>query len=66
MKMTTERYCIVSKSFPLMFCDEKGYECDDIEDAAFFLIKKTCEDELNTYDEPENFQILNVKVTYEF
>ena len=66
MKMTKERYCIASKTFPLMFQDGEGYGCDDIEDAMLFLTKKTCEDELDIFDKPENFQILNVKVTYEF
>ncbi len=65
MKITKERYCIASKSFPLMFY-ENGIDCDDIEDITLFLNKKACEDELETYDEPEEFQILKVQVTYEF
>lgn len=65
MKITKEKYCIASKSFPLMFYEE-GVEYDDIEDLVLFTSKKACEDELKDYDEPEECQILRVLVTYEF
>lgn len=66
MKIVKERYCIASKSFPLTFQGGEGYECDDIEEAMLFFTKKDCEYELDIFDEPENFQILKVEVTYEF
>lgn len=65
MKLVKERYCIASKSFPLMFYEE-GTEYDDIEDLVLFMNEKACEDELNRYNDPEECQILKVKVTYEF
>ena len=64
MIIKEDKYCIVSKSFPLKFMKD-GEEWDTIYD-IYLEDKKACEDELNTYDEPEEFQILNVKVTYEF
>lgn len=64
MKIVKEKYCIASKSFPLMFYEE-GVEYDDIED-LYLTTKEDCERELNTYDEPKECQILKVKVTYEF
>ena len=30
------------------------------------MSKEMCEDELGTYEEPEEFHILKVQVTYEF
>lgn len=64
MKLVKEKYCIASKSFPLMFFED-GEEYDDIE-AIHLTRKEDCENELKTYDEPEEYQILKVKVTYEF
>lgn len=64
MRVSKEKYCIASKLFPLMFYED-GTEYDDIED-IYLTSKESAEDELNTYDEPEEFQVLKVKVTYEF
>lgn len=64
MIITKEKYCIVSKSFPLKFY-RCGNEVDTLEDDVL-RSKESCEDELKTYDEPEEFHILKVQVTYEF
>lgn len=64
MKISKEQYCIVTKSFPLQFIQD-GEEYDSIDEIAL-MDKKYCENELETYDEPELFQILKVQVTYEF
>lgn len=64
MIITKERYCIASKSFPLMFYQE-GEEYDDIEDIYLYGSKTSCENEMAIYDYPEEYQILEVKVTYE-
>lgn len=63
MIVSKEKYCIVSKSFPLKFYTN-GEEHDNIED-VYLMSKENCEDELSTYDEPEEFHILKVKVSYE-
>lgn len=63
MKIVKEKYCIASKSSPLMFYEE-GEEYDDIED-IYLTNKEDCERELKDFDYPEEFQILKVKVTYE-
>ena len=64
MIITKEKYCIASKSFPLKFygC---GNEVDTLEDDVL-MSKEMCEEELGTYEEPEEFHILKVQVTYEF
>ena len=63
MKIIKEKYCIASKSFPLMFYED-GTEHDNIED-IYLTSKEDCENELKTYDEPEECQVLKVRVTYE-
>lgn len=64
MKISKEQYCIVSKSFPLKFMQDGEYY--DSIDEIVLMEQEWCENELQTYDEPELFQILKVQVTYEF
>ena len=64
MIISEEKYCIASKEFPLKFY-RCGNETDYFEH-DLLRSKESAEDELNTYDEPEEYQILKVKVTYEF
>lgn len=64
MKLVKEQYCIISKSFPLQFMQD-GDRYDSI-DEIVLMEKEWCENELETYDEPELYQILKVQVTYEF
>lgn len=64
MIISEEKYCIVSKEFPLKFyCDGEG---TDVLKHNVLMSKENCEYELSTYDDPEEFHILKVKVTYEF
>ena len=63
MKIVKEKYCIASKSFPLMFYEE-GEEYDDIED-IYLTSEDMCINNLQIFDYPEECQILKVKVTYE-
>lgn len=64
MIITKEKYCIATKSFPLMFL-YGGTELDTLDDDVLTVSKEYCENELRTYDEPENYQILKVTVSYE-
>lgn len=64
MIIKKEKYCIVGKSFPLKFMYD-GNEYDTITE-IMLMDKDECENELKTYDEPEENQIIKVKVTYEF
>ena len=63
MKIEKTMHCIASKMFPLKFY-RCGNETDELEDDVLRTYE-SCVDELKTYDEPEEFQILAVKVTYE-
>ena len=63
MIVSKEKYCITSKNFPLKFY-HCGEETDELGDDVL-KSKEYCENELETYDEPEAFQILKVRVTYE-
>ena len=58
------KFCIASKSFPLKFFYE-GYEHDTLDDIVL-RTNKECLEEIETYDTLDNFQILPVRVTYEF
>lgn len=64
MIIKEEKYCIVRKEFPLKFMYD-GNEYNSIKDIVL-MDKDECEDELQTYDEPEENQIIKVIVTYEF
>lgn len=64
MIIKKEKYCIASKTFPLKFF-MFGVEHDSIDDSLLLVSKEECEEELKTYDEPEECQILKVVVTYE-
>ena len=64
MIIEDEKYCIVEKTFPLNFyVDGYGYSRFG---SDVLYEKEACEAELATYDEPNNFQIIKVKITYEF
>lgn len=64
MIIKEEKYCIVRKSFPLKFMQD-GDEYDTIQEIVL-MDKEYCENELKTYDEPEENQIIKITVTYEF
>ena len=64
MIIKEEKYCIIRKSFPLKFMQD-GNECNSIKD-VWLMSQDECEKELQTYDEPENYQIIKVEVAYEF
>lgn len=64
MIISKDKYCIISKSFPLKFYRD-GYGIDNLED-DMLMSEEECQDELSTYDEPDGFHILKVQVTYEF
>lgn len=63
MIISKEMYCIASKSFPLKFY-RCGNETDELE-LDVLRSKESCEDELQTYDEPETFQILKIQLSFE-
>lgn len=65
MIIKKEKYCIASKTFPLKFYSS-GEERDHIDDEFVLMSKEACDNELKTYDDPEECQILKVVVTYEF
>lgn len=68
MIIKKEKYCIASKSMPLLFYDNEGYAYDDFDSNAGYILrddKFECERELETYDEPEKFQIIKINATYE-
>lgn len=66
MIIENKKYVIATKSFPLEFDDGSGNRVSDFNDAYIgtYEERKATLDEC--FDEPEEFQILEVKVTYEF
>lgn len=65
MKIKFEKFVIATKSFPLEFDDGTGDTVDDMEYAILYETEGNAEIELERFDEPDQFQILPVKVTYE-
>ena len=58
-----DRFCIASSTFPLKFYKD-GYEAELFDDGVLRNYDD-CQKELQTYDNLEPYQILNIKVTYE-
>lgn len=65
MIIEEEKYCIATKSFPLEFDDGRGNMVNDFKDAYLSPYEMT-EKYLSYYDEPDEYQLLKVKITYEF
>ena len=65
MIITKEMYTIATKGFPLKFIDWNGEPRSNLSEMVLGT-KEECEYNLNTFDEPEEYQILKVEVTYEF
>lgn len=66
LKILKQKYAIVTKNFPLKFHDSCGNEMDNIEDAYLYSSNDDAITALGNYDEPEEFHIIKVNITYEF
>jgi hypothetical protein len=64
MLFTKTNYIIATKEFPLVF-DSEGLLVDDIEMADIFNDKEDAESVLESLDNPEIYQVLTLKITYE-
>lgn len=64
MIISQNHYCIASKAFPLMFYLRHGSETNRLDNECMMSYKE-CEMALKDFDEPEDYQILQVKVTFE-
>ena len=65
MKIEKTMHCIASKTFPLKFYDYNGNECESIDDKNVLMTYAECTTQLENYAEPEECQILAVRITYE-
>lgn len=65
MIIENKKYVIATKTFPLLFDNGNGENVSDFEH-AFLGSNKEIENILDTFDDPELYQTLEVKVTYEF
>ena len=66
MIIKTKKYMIVSNDYPIQFHAGDGCMSDFFEEVLFYKSKEHANSELSTFDEPENFSILEVNITYEF
>lgn len=68
MRLHFDRYVIATREFPLRFdnIDECGEFVDDIESAYLYDTEEDIVNELLQFDDPEIYQSLKIKVTYEF
>lgn len=67
MIVKKNKYVIATKDFPIVFDDGDGNLEKDIQ-YAYLYPDKSCAEKIlsNEFDEPDNFQILEVNITYEF
>lgn len=65
MIIENKKYVIATKSFPLEFDDGSGNMVRDFND-AYLGTYDEINSELECFDEHGEYQILEVKVTYEF
>lgn len=66
LKISKQKYAIVNKKFPIQFHDGCGNEMNDIEDAYLYIDNDEAIEALGNYDEPDEYHIIKVNVTYEF
>lgn len=64
MIVSNNKYCIASRSFPLKFYLYHGSETDELNHECL-MSYTDCETALKEFDDPEQYHILQVKVTYE-
>lgn len=64
MIIENKKYVIATKSFPLEFDDGSGNMVSDFTD-AYLGTYEEIKTQLGYFDEPEEHQILEVKITYE-
>lgn len=68
MRITEERYVIVTRDFPLEFDDGYGYNVDDIRDARKYRKMDDAVQTINDFDEEcrERYEVRKVVIVYEF
>lgn len=66
LKILKQKYAIVTKDFPLEFDDGNGNRLDSIEDARLYNDMKDANSVLQYFDDPDEHQIIQVSVIYEF
>lgn len=66
MIIKNKKYVIISNDYPLKFYTGDGCLDDFFEEAVLYESKEQVNGELSTFDEPENFRIVEVDITYEF
>ncbi len=67
MKVSCEAYVIATKERPIQFeGDCAGSMVDDFEDAFLYRSVANCQAELNKYDEPDEYEILPVRIELEY
>lgn len=65
MKIELEKYVIATIDKPIMFDDGNGYNTDYIDEAYSYDDKEDAERILKTFDIPNDYHILKVKIMFE-
>lgn len=66
MIIENKKYVIATKSFPLEFDDGSGNMVSDFNDAYLGTYEERKTTLYECFDGPEEYQILEVKITYKF
>lgn len=66
LKISKQKYTIVTKNFPLEFDDGNENSVDSIEEAHLYSDKEEADKILQHFDEPDKHQVIEIDITYEF
>lgn len=64
MKIVRKKYVIATREHPLQFDDSNGYGTDYIDEAYLYDDQEDAERVLNTFDDPNEHQVLPIEITY--
>lgn len=64
MKIELEKYIIASINEPIVFDDGNGYDTDYVDEAYLYDNKEDAERILKTFDIPNDYHILKIRITY--
>lgn len=65
MRIKFNKYAIVTKERPIEFIDDGCDTTDNIEDAMLNDSEEIAKSVLKTFDTPEEYEILHIRITYE-
>ena len=66
MKIYNDRFAVIKSDFPMRFISRDGYFQDELNEKCIFGNAESANKFREECDEPEEFRVIRVVVTYEF